>query len=88
LWRSRRNQCKAEYEVDQEEKDVKMRRVGMVMDIQEKDKNQSQNDKTEHENGKSVKEKSSRSQKLKSNQVKVNPGKWIWKEHQKPNPKT
>ncbi|GJV50310.1 putative ribonuclease H-like domain-containing protein [Tanacetum coccineum] len=46
----------------------------VVMDIQEKDKNQSQNDKTEHENGKSVKEKSSRSQK--SNQVKVNPRKW------------
>ncbi|GKC08371.1 hypothetical protein Tco_0999981, partial [Tanacetum coccineum] len=45
----------------------------VVMDIQEKDKNRSQIDKTEHENGKSVKEKS------KSNQVKVNPGKWIWK---------
>ncbi|GKA96887.1 zinc finger, CCHC-type containing protein, partial [Tanacetum coccineum] len=38
------------------------------MDIQEKDKNKSQNDKTEHETGKGVKEKS------KSNQVKVNLG--------------
>ncbi|GJS21881.1 hypothetical protein Tco_0450513 [Tanacetum coccineum] len=57
----------------------------VVMDIQEKDKNRSQIDKTEHENGKSVKEKS----KLKPSQkVKVNPGKWIWKEHRKPNPKT
>ncbi|GJY45018.1 hypothetical protein Tco_0433231 [Tanacetum coccineum] len=35
----------------------------VVMDIQEKDKNRSQIDKTEHENGKSVKEKSSQSQK-------------------------
>ncbi|GJV01361.1 retrovirus-related pol polyprotein from transposon TNT 1-94 [Tanacetum coccineum] len=34
-----------------------------VMDIQENDKNRSQNNKTEHENGKSVKEKSSQSQK-------------------------
>ncbi|GKF37319.1 hypothetical protein Tco_0114077 [Tanacetum coccineum] len=34
----------------------------MEMDIQEKDNNQSQNDKTEQENGKSVKEKSSQSQ--------------------------
>ncbi|GKD47421.1 hypothetical protein Tco_1272066 [Tanacetum coccineum] len=50
----------------------------MEMDIQEKDNNQSQNDKTEQENGKSVKEKSSQSQT--SNQVKVNPGKWIWKD--------
>ncbi|GJY22383.1 hypothetical protein Tco_0396041, partial [Tanacetum coccineum] len=47
---------KAEYEVDQEEKDVKMRLVGMVTDIQEKDKNRSQNDKTEHGNGKSTQE--------------------------------
>ncbi|GJU98779.1 hypothetical protein Tco_1328050 [Tanacetum coccineum] len=34
----------------------------VVMDIQEKDKNRSQIDKIEHENGKSVKEKSSQSQ--------------------------
>ncbi|GJX18504.1 hypothetical protein Tco_0221181 [Tanacetum coccineum] len=39
-----------------------------VMDIQEKDKNRSQNDKTEHEKGKSVKEKTSQSQKVKSSQ--------------------
>ncbi|GJZ88715.1 hypothetical protein Tco_0660497 [Tanacetum coccineum] len=45
-----------------------------VMDIQEKDKNQSQNDKTEHENRKSVKEKSSQSQKsTKSQRTNVNP---------------
>ncbi|GKC06904.1 ribonuclease H-like domain-containing protein [Tanacetum coccineum] len=69
--------------------------VHQVMDIQENDKNRSQNNKTEHENGKSVKEKLSQSQKStkvnkksKSNQVKVNPGKWIWKEHRKPKPKT
>ncbi|GKB46874.1 transposase, MuDR, plant [Tanacetum coccineum] len=49
-------------------------------DIRQKDENRSQNDKTEHENGKTV-----RSQKDK---VKVNPGMWHWKEHQKPNPKT
>ncbi|GJV58600.1 reverse transcriptase domain-containing protein [Tanacetum coccineum] len=49
-----------------------------VMDIQEKDKNKSQIEKAEHENGKSVKK----------SQVKVNPGKWIWKEHRKPNLKT
>ncbi|GJT73448.1 hypothetical protein Tco_1032734 [Tanacetum coccineum] len=43
-----------------------------VTDIQEKDKNRSQNDKTEHENGKSVKEKSKLkpSQKIKVNKVK------------------
>ncbi|GKB39610.1 hypothetical protein Tco_0884552 [Tanacetum coccineum] len=44
------------------------------MDIQEKDKNKSQNDKTEKETEKASK----------SNQVKVNPGKWIRKEHRKP----
>ncbi|GKC77392.1 zinc finger MYM-type protein 1-like protein [Tanacetum coccineum] len=37
--------------------------VERVMDIQEKDKNRSQIDKTEHENGKSMKGKSSQSQK-------------------------
>ncbi|GKB10562.1 hypothetical protein Tco_0844485 [Tanacetum coccineum] len=59
--------------------------VCKVMDIQENDKNRSQNDKTEHENGKSMKEMS----KLKPSQkVKVNPRKWIWKEHRKPNSKT
>ncbi|GKE89111.1 hypothetical protein Tco_1566586, partial [Tanacetum coccineum] len=51
-----------------------------VTDIQEKDKNRSQNNKSEHENGKTV-----RSQKDK---VKVNPGMWHWKEHRKPNSKT
>ncbi|GJV97036.1 hypothetical protein Tco_1548613 [Tanacetum coccineum] len=44
----------------------------MVMNIQEKDKNRSQIDKTEHENGKSVKEKS---KSRPSQKVKVNPGK-------------
>ncbi|GJT50134.1 hypothetical protein Tco_0976291 [Tanacetum coccineum] len=44
------------------EKRVKKLERRMVMDIQEKDKNRSQNDKTEHENGKSVKEKSTQSQ--------------------------
>ncbi|GJT98960.1 reverse transcriptase domain-containing protein [Tanacetum coccineum] len=61
-------------------------------DIQEKDKNKATNDKTKHENGKSVKKSQSQSLKLKSqqgqNQVKVNPEKWHWKEHRKPNPKT
>ncbi|GJU51885.1 hypothetical protein Tco_1221440 [Tanacetum coccineum] len=60
----------------------------LVMDIQEKDKNRSQNDKTEHENGKTVR---SRKDKIKVNEkvkVKVNLGKWHWKKHQKPNPKT
>ncbi|GKB94014.1 putative reverse transcriptase domain-containing protein [Tanacetum coccineum] len=51
----------------------------------------SQNDKTEHENGKSVKRSQSQSLKSKSqrgqDQVKVNPEKWHWKGHQKPNPK-
>ncbi|GJS52537.1 putative reverse transcriptase domain-containing protein [Tanacetum coccineum] len=41
------------------------------MDIQEKDKNRSQNNKTEHENGKSVKEKSSRSQKFNDRVTKL-----------------
>ncbi|GJZ55765.1 hypothetical protein Tco_0610958 [Tanacetum coccineum] len=53
--------------------DVKCRPdVKYVMDIQEKDKNRSQIDKTEHENGKSVKEKSKLkpSQKVKVNKVK------------------
>ncbi|GKD84508.1 hypothetical protein Tco_1355662, partial [Tanacetum coccineum] len=59
----------------------------MVMDIQEKDKNRSQNDKTEHENGKSVKKNQVKA-KSQQSQVKVNPRKWIWKEHRKPNPKT
>ncbi|GJU13232.1 hypothetical protein Tco_1135628 [Tanacetum coccineum] len=43
--------------------------VHQEMDIQEKDKNRSQIDKIEHENRKSVKEKSSQSQK--STKVKV-----------------
>ncbi|GKD44185.1 multidrug resistance-associated protein 5 [Tanacetum coccineum] len=51
-------------------------------DIRQKDENRSQNDKTEHENGKTV-----RSQKDKV-KVKVNPGMWHWKDHLKPNPKT
>ncbi|GJQ93848.1 hypothetical protein Tco_0004987 [Tanacetum coccineum] len=42
-----------------------------VTDIQEKDKNRSQNDKTEHENGKSVKEKSSQSQKSTKSQSQI-----------------
>ncbi|GJW81621.1 hypothetical protein Tco_0145596, partial [Tanacetum coccineum] len=42
-----------------------------VMDIQEKNKNRSQIDKTEHENGKSVKEKSSQSQKLTKSQSQI-----------------
>ncbi|GKE26436.1 hypothetical protein Tco_1441820, partial [Tanacetum coccineum] len=42
-----------------------------VTDIQEKDKNRSQNDKTEHEKGKSVKQKSSRSQKSTKSQSQV-----------------
>ncbi|GJX71247.1 RNA-directed DNA polymerase, eukaryota, reverse transcriptase zinc-binding domain protein [Tanacetum coccineum] len=44
----------------------------VIMDIQEKDKNRSQIDKTEHENGKSVKrsKKSKPSQKVKVNKVK------------------
>ncbi|GJY69331.1 hypothetical protein Tco_0472313 [Tanacetum coccineum] len=44
--------------------------AAQVMDIQEKNKNQSQIDKTKHENGKSVKEKSSQSQKSKKVKVK------------------
>ncbi|GKE90740.1 hypothetical protein Tco_1571835 [Tanacetum coccineum] len=50
-----------------------MRRLGkgfsgrvMETDIQEKDKIEAKNDKTEHENGKSVKQKSSQSQKSQS----------------------
>ncbi|GJV94620.1 hypothetical protein Tco_1546197 [Tanacetum coccineum] len=46
----------------------------LVTDIQVKDKNQSQNNKTEHENGKTVR---SQKDKVKVNKkVKVNPGKW------------
>ncbi|GJR99753.1 hypothetical protein Tco_0316262 [Tanacetum coccineum] len=51
-----------------------------------KDEKQSLNNKTKHENGKSVK-KSQQSQQG-QNQVKVNPEKWHWKEHRKPNQKT
>ncbi|GKD51520.1 hypothetical protein Tco_1280496 [Tanacetum coccineum] len=43
----------------------------LVMDIQEKDKNRSQIDKTKHENGKSVKEKSSQSQKSTKSQSQI-----------------
>ncbi|GJW07080.1 ribonuclease H-like domain-containing protein [Tanacetum coccineum] len=57
-------------------------------DIQEKDKNQSQNDKTEHENGKTVRSQKDQVKVNKKVKVKVNPGKWHCKEHRKPNPKT
>ncbi|GKF31820.1 hypothetical protein Tco_0101618 [Tanacetum coccineum] len=59
----------------------------LVVDIQEKDKNRSQNDKTENEKGKSVK-RIGKERASKSNQVIVNPRKWNWKEHRKSNPKT
>ncbi|GKC40121.1 hypothetical protein Tco_1052505, partial [Tanacetum coccineum] len=52
-------------------------------DIKEMDKNKGKADKTEHENGKSVKEKPSQSQK---STVKVNPGARDWKEHEKTSP--
>ncbi|GJZ35356.1 reverse transcriptase domain-containing protein [Tanacetum coccineum] len=45
-----------------------------VMDIQEKDKNQSQNDKTKHENGKTVRSKKDKVKVNKSQKFKVNPG--------------
>ncbi|GKA85245.1 putative ribonuclease H-like domain-containing protein [Tanacetum coccineum] len=53
---TQRLQAQMQAELEEEERLVEM-------DIQEKDKNRSQNDKTEHKNGKSVKEKSSQSQK-------------------------
>ncbi|GJY26039.1 hypothetical protein Tco_0400765 [Tanacetum coccineum] len=49
-------------------------------DIQEKDKNRSQNDKNRsHENGKIV--RSQKDQVKVNKKVKVNPGKWHWKKH-------
>ncbi|GJV04779.1 hypothetical protein Tco_1338348 [Tanacetum coccineum] len=42
----------------------------LVMDIQEKDKNRSQNDKTEHKNGKSIKRSQNQSQVKKSKSTK------------------
>ncbi|GJS91213.1 hypothetical protein Tco_0773849 [Tanacetum coccineum] len=61
---------------------------GQVMDIQEKDKIRSQNAKTEHENGKTVRSQKDQVKVNEKVKVKVNPGKWHWKKHRKPNPKT
>ncbi|GKA69734.1 hypothetical protein Tco_0775798 [Tanacetum coccineum] len=59
-----------------------------VSDIQEKDKNRSKNDKSEHENRKTVRSQKDQIKVNKKVKVKVNPGKWHWKKHRKPNPKT
>ncbi|GJU46425.1 hypothetical protein Tco_1203691 [Tanacetum coccineum] len=58
------NSDEDEEEKTNDEKCLMAKASNEEMDIQEKDKNQSQNDKTEHENGKSVKEKSSQSQNI------------------------
>ncbi|GKE36562.1 hypothetical protein Tco_1459967, partial [Tanacetum coccineum] len=53
---------------------VEIKCAKVVMDIQEKDKNQSQNDKTKHENGKTMRSKKDKVKVNKSQKVKVNPG--------------
>ncbi|GKE91557.1 hypothetical protein Tco_1572652, partial [Tanacetum coccineum] len=49
-----------------------------------KGQNRSQNDKTEHENGKTVRSQKDKVNVKKKVKVKVNPGMRHWKEHQKP----
>ncbi|GJY21181.1 hypothetical protein Tco_0393747 [Tanacetum coccineum] len=63
---------------------IKVRRLlGKVTDIQEKDKNRSQNDKIEHENGKTVRSQKDKVKVNKSQKVKVNPRMRHWEEHRK-----
>ncbi|GJY89399.1 hypothetical protein Tco_0504595 [Tanacetum coccineum] len=52
-----------------------------VTDIQEKDKNRSQIDKTEHENEKTVRSQKDKVKVNISQKVNVNPGMRHWKEH-------